>query len=505
MNYVNNDNFLEMKSICKSFPGVKALENVNFSLRKGEVHVLIGENGAGKSTLIKILSGVHRLDNGEIYMNDKKVHIKNPRHALDLGISVIYQEFNLNPFTPIYENIFLGREFTTSFGFLNISKVIKEASKLLEIVGLKISPVTIINQLGVAQKQLVEIAKAISIQASIVVLDEPTSALSDKEVKRLFKIVRDLKKKGCGIIYISHRLEEIFDIGDRCTVLRDGKSIGTMNVDQIEVKKLVNMIVGRKFNESKRTKTYVSDNCMLKVEGLNYGHILKNINFDLKKGEILGVAGLMGSGRTELAKCIIGEYKKTDGKIYLEGEPVNIHNVNDALRNRIVYLSEDRKQEGLFLNHPIKRNITISSLDQLVHIGLLDFKKEVKMCSVMKDKLRIKTSSLSTLTKNLSGGNQQKVVIAKWLLTKAKVFIFDEPTRGIDVGTKDEIHKIMEELVRNGASIIMISSEIPEIIKMSDRIMVMRFGNIEVILENKELSQEDVFHYEIGAHKVSSR
>ena len=270
MNYVNNDNFLEMKSICKSFPGVKALENVNFSLRKGEVHVLIGENGAGKSTLIKILSGVHRLDSGEIYMNGEKVHIKNPRHALDLGISVIYQEFNLNPFTPIYENIFLGREFTTSFGFLNISKVIKEANKLLEIVGLKISPVTIINQLGVAQKQLVEIAKAISIQASIVVLDEPTSALSDKEVKCLFKIVRDLKKKGCGIIYISHRLEEIFDIGDRCTVLRDGKSIGTMNVDQIEVKKLVNMIVGREFNESKRTKTYVSDNCMLKVEGLNY-------------------------------------------------------------------------------------------------------------------------------------------------------------------------------------------------------------------------------------------
>ncbi|MDP8227241.1 MAG: ATP-binding cassette domain-containing protein, partial [Candidatus Celaenobacter polaris] len=255
----------------------------------------------------------------------------------------------------------------------------------------------------------------------------------------------------------------------------------------------------------KRTKTYVSDNCVLKVEGLNYGHILKNINFDLRRGEILGVVGLMGSGRTELAKCIIGEYKKTGGKIYLEGEPVNIHNVNNALKKKIVYLSEDRKKEGLFLNHPIKRNITISSLDQFVHIGLLDFKKETKMCSTMKDKLRIKTSSLSTVTKNLSGGNQQKVVIAKWLLTNAKVFIFDEPTRGIDVGTKDEIHKIMEELVKNGASIIMISSEIPEILKMSDRIMVMRFGNIEAILENRELSQEDLFHYEIGAHKVSSR
>lgn len=505
MNQCNKNIFLEMKNICKSFPGVKALDNVNLSLRKGEVHVLIGENGAGKSTLIKSLSGVHRIDDGEIFMNGKKVNIKNPRHALDLGIRVIYQEFNLNPFTPIYENIFLGREFTNSLGFLNISKLNKEAGKYLDMVGLKIPPTTIINQLGVAQKQLVEIAKAISMQASIVVLDEPTSALSDKEVNRLFKIIRELKKKRCAIIYISHRLGEIFEIGDRCTVLRDGKTIGTMKIDEINTKELVNMMVGREFNESKRVKTYVLDECVLKVEGLYYKDVLKNINFSLRKGEILGVAGLMGSGRTELAKCIIGEYKKTAGEICLEGESVHMHNVNCALKNKIVYLSEDRKKEGLFLCHSIKRNATISSLDQLERIGLLDFKKETKVCCDMRDKLRLKTSSLFKAAKNLSGGNQQKVVIAKWLLTNAKVFIFDEPTRGIDVGTKDEIHKIMEELVKNGASIIMISSEIPEILKMSDRIMIMRFGNIETILDNKDLSQEDVFHYEIGAHKVSSR
>jgi ribose transport system ATP-binding protein len=501
---MNNGNLLEMRNICKSFPGVLALDKVNFELKPGEVHVLVGENGAGKSTLIKILSGAYRSDSGEIYINGNLVEIEEPRRAFNLGITVIYQEFNLNPFTPIYENVFLGREFKSPLGFLNTSKAIKETKRLLSMVGLHVSPKTLVSQLGVAQKQLVEIAKAMSIKANIIVFDEPTSALSDKEIDYLFCIINDLKKGGCGIIYVSHRLEEIFQIGDRCTVFRDGRYIGTKLIRNVHVKDLVNMIVGREFNESKRTATFVRKKNILRVEGLSYKEVLKNINFDLREGEILGVAGLMGSGRTELAKCIIGEYSKTSGEISIGKELAKIQNVCDALKNGIVYLSEDRRKEGLFLGHQVKNNITISSLPQFINKGFLNSRRESKSCKELKNKLQIKTPTLSTLAKNLSGGNQQKVVIAKWLLTMAKVFIFDEPTRGIDVGAKDEIHKIMEELVKEGASIIMISSEIPEILKMSDRIMVMRLGIVEAILENTNLSQEDVFQYEIGAHKFQN-
>jgi ribose transport system ATP-binding protein len=501
--HTGEEYLLEVKNVCKSFPGVQALENVNFSLKKGEVHALIGENGAGKSTLIKILSGAYHLDSGEISVNGQQVTIDNPRKAFDLGITVIYQELNLNPFLPIYENVFLGREFRNKFGLLNSSKAIKETKKLLAQCGLDISPKTIVKDLGVAQQQLVEIAKAMSLDANIIIFDEPTSALSDKEIECLFARIRELKEAGCGIIYVSHRLEEIFEIANRCTVLRDGEYIGTREVKNVDIKELINMIVGRKFSESKRTETYVYQENVLKVKGLDYKNILKNISFELKKGEILGIAGLMGSGRTELAKCIIGEFKKTSGDIYLHDTLVTIKSVNEALKYGIVYLSEDRRSEGLFLKHHVKTNMTISSLAEVVRRGLLSFKKEVTLCSDLRDKLRIKTPSLATLVKNLSGGNQQKVVIGRWLLTKAKVFIFDEPTRGIDVGAKDEIHKIMEELVKEGASIMMISSEIPEILKMSDRIMVMRFGSVEMILDNHNLTQEDILHYAIGAHKLN--
>lgn len=494
---------LEVKNVCKSFPGVQALENVNFSLKKGEVHALIGENGAGKSTLIKILSGAYHLDSGEIYVNGQQVTIENPRKAFDLGITVIYQELNLNPFLPIYENVFLGREFRNKVGFLNCSKAIKETKILLTQCGLNVSPKTSVKDLGVAQKQLVEIAKAMSLDANIIIFDEPTSALSDTEIECLFSRIKELKKAGCGIIYVSHRLEEIFAIADRCTVLRDGEYIGTRDVKGIEIKELINMIVGRKFSESKRTETYACQESVLKVEGLDYKNILKKIRFELKKGEILGIAGLMGSGRTELAKCIIGEFRKTHGDVYLNNTLISIRSVNEALKHGIVYLSEDRRREGLFLKHHVKTNMTISSLVNIVSKRLLSFKKEVTVCSDLKNKLMIKTPSLATLAKNLSGGNQQKVVIARWLLTKAQVFIFDEPTRGIDVGAKDEIHKIMEKLVQEGASIMMISSEIPEILKMSDRIMIMRFGNVEATLDNHNLTQEDILHYAIGAHKIS--
>lgn len=502
MNQAIETPLLEVKNVSKAFPGVKALDNVRFDLKPGEVHVLIGENGAGKSTLIKILSGAYRLDSGEIYIRGRQVAIENPRKAFDSGITVIYQELNLNPFTSIYENVFLGREFRHRFGFLDTSKAIKETKVLLKKCGLQVSPKAIVKDLGVAQQQLVEIAKAMSFDANIIIFDEPTSALADKEIDCLFARIRELKAAGCGIIYVSHRLEEIFEIGDRCTVFRDGQYIGTRNIQDIDIKELVNMIVGRKFTASKRNVSYASDERALKVEGLNHAALLKDITFDLKKGEILGIAGLMGSGRTELAKCLIGELKKTSGALYLNDAPVDVKSVNEALKHGIVYLSEDRRREGLFLNHPVKTNISIASLDNILSHKFLNFKKEHALCSELREKLSIKTPNLATRSKNLSGGNQQKVVIARWLLTKARIFIFDEPTRGIDVGAKDEIHKIMEELVQAGASIIMISSEIPEVLKMSDRIMVMRLGSIEAILDNHDLTQEDILHYAIGAHKI---
>ena len=505
MTHTEQQHLLEVKNVCKSFPGVKALQNVNFSLKKGEVHVLIGENGAGKSTLIKILSGAYHSDQGDIVIDGTRVEIDNPQKAFDVGISVIYQELNLNQFTPIYENVFLGREFRNTLGLLDIPRAIRATEVLLKKCGLEVSPKTPVKDLGVAQQQLVEIAKAMSLDARILIFDEPTSALSDKEIERLFLIIRELKDAGCGIVYVSHRLEEIFEIGDRCTVLRDGEYIGTRKIQDIELNELVSMIVGRDVDASKRSASYRTDEDVLKVKGLNYGHILKDISFELKKGEILGIAGLMGSGRTELAKCVIGEFTQTHGDIELNGSPVAIKNVNDALRQGIVYLSEDRRREGLFLNHPVKINMTISSLDDIVMHGLLNFKKELRACLDLKDKLRVKTPGLTTRAQDLSGGNQQKVVIAKWLLTNAQIFIFDEPTRGIDVGAKEEIHKIMEELVQEGASIIMISSEIPEILKMSDRIMVMHLGRIEASLDNHDLTQEDILHYAIGAHKIQTR
>jgi ribose transport system ATP-binding protein len=503
MGATHNGHVLEMRNISKSFPGVKALDSVNFTLKRGEVHVLIGENGAGKSTLIKILSGAYTADSGEIYINGSKVEINNPRTAIGLGVAVIYQELNLNPFTPIYENVFLGREFTNRLGWLNTKKAITETKRLIEQCGLDVSPKTAVKSLGVGQQQLVEIAKAISMNAQVLVFDEPTSALSDKEIERLFNRIRQLKAEGCGIIYISHRLKELFEIGDRCTVLRDGQYIGTRQIESIQIADLVKMVVGREFNESSRTERYAKEVEVLRVEDLSLSNLLYDISFSLKKGEILGVAGLMGSGRTELAKCILGEYRKSAGRVFLNGRPININNVNHALKEGIVYLSEDRKKEGLFLKHHVKKNITISSLGQIVRAGLLNSRKEETLCSQLKDKLRIKTPSLDVEVRNLSGGNQQKVVIAKWLLSNASIFIFDEPTRGIDVGAKDEIHKIMEELVREGACIIMISSEFPEILKMSDRIMVMHLGRVEAILENSGLNQEDVFRYAIGAHKFT--
>ena len=493
---------LEMRRISKGFPGVQALDQVSFDLYEGEVHVLLGENGAGKSTLIKILSGAYRLDSGEILLRGNKVDINEPRKGINLGLSCIYQEYNLNPFTTVYENIFSGREIRNRFGFIDIKRTITETEKILKRMGLNVSPKTLIRNLGVAQKQLVEIAKVISMDAKIIIFDEPTSALAQDEINNLFQIIRDLKTHGYAIIYISHRLEEIVEIGDRFTVLRDGRSIGTGNVKEMELGEVIKMMVGREVLYLERAKSYVIETEILRVENISHENIVNGVSFNLRKGEILGVAGLMGAGRTELAKCIIGEYKLNTGQIYLDGKPIKLSNINTAMKHGIVYLSEDRKIEGLFLKHPVKNNITISSLSQILSFGFLSFRKEVNVCSKLINDLRIKVAHLGMNVGDLSGGNQQKVVIAKWLMTRARIFIFDEPTRGIDVGAKEEIHKLIIALAEEGAAIIMISSEIPEIISLSDRILVMRQGRVETIVDNEGVNQEEIFRYEAGVSHV---
>jgi ribose transport system ATP-binding protein len=494
----NRKKILEMRNISKAFPGVQALDVVSLDLAEGEAHVLLGENGAGKSTLIKILSGAYRADSGEILFDGRKVEISDPRKGIDLGIRCIYQEYNLNPFTPVYENIFLGREVTNRFRFINFKTAVKETEIILERMGLSISPTILVKHLSVAQKQLVEIAKVVSMNAKIIIFDEPTSALSQDEIANLFQIIRDLKNQNYGIIYISHRLEEIMEIGDRYSVLRDGKMIGEGNVHDMDLAEVIKMMVGREVLYLKRKESYVAEEEVFRVEGICYKDIVKDVSFALRKGEILGVAGLMGSGRTELAKCIIGEYRKDTGRTYLNGKEVQLPNVNTSLKHGIAYLSEDRKGEGLFLKHAVKNNVTISNLDRILSFGFLNFRKESNACSRLVSELSIKTPHLRISVGNLSGGNQQKVVIAKWLMTMARIFIFDEPTRGIDVGAKEEIHKLMISLLEQGASIIMISSQIPEILNLSDRVLVMRQGRVATILDNIGADQEEIFRYEAG-------
>ncbi len=494
-----NNYLIEMKDINKSFSSVKVLEDVNFNVKPGEVHVLLGENGAGKSTLIKIMSGAYIKTSGKILINGKEVDIDKPTDGFKHGIGVIYQEFNLNPYMPIYENIFLGKEYVKKMGILDRKKAMKETKKICKKVGLNIPVTTLIKDLSVAQKQMVEIAKAISMNVKILVLDEPTAALTDTEIKKLFSIIRELKSNGVGLVYISHRMEELKEIGDRCTVLRDGNYIGTVDLDEVTEDDLIKMMVGRKVDFDKRSSNYIVDDKTLEVKDLCYESVLKDVNFSLRKGEILGVAGLVGSGRTELAKCIIGEYPKTKGEVVVCGDKKDIKSPCCAISNGIVYLSEDRKSEGLILKHDVKENMTLVALDRIKNKFLLNHKKEKKKVENLVKQFNVKTHSINTKVKNLSGGNQQKVVIAKWVFCGADVYIIDEPTRGIDVGARQEIYNIMEELLKTGASIIMISSDLVEVLKMSDRILVMSQGSVSTILKNDgKVKQEDILKHAIG-------
>lgn len=492
-----SSNILEMRNITKSFFGVNVLKDTQLTVKKGEVHILLGENGAGKSTLIKTLSGAYARENGTIILDGEELPVLSPGEVIKKGVSVIYQEFNLVPDMPIYENIFLGKEYTKGMK-VDHKREIDEAKEYMSRVGLHDDPKTPVRELSVAKKQLVEIAKAISNDVKLLVLDEPTAAITDKETEMLFEIVRELKAQGIGIIYISHRMSELFEIGDVCTVMRDGEYVGTVKIKETTEDELTEMMVGRKVNFEKKENKYLDwDRVVLSVENLNYKKLVQNVSFDLHKGEILGFAGLVGAGRTETAKAIIGDYKRESGKILYKGKEMGT-NLSDNIKSGIVYLSEDRKDEGLILMHSVADNIALPNLNKLCK-PFLNKKLQKTIAKEYVRDLKIKTFSEQVEVKSLSGGNQQKVVIAKWLYSNADIYIFDEPTRGIDVGARDEIYNIMYELLKKGASIIMISSDLVEVLKMSDRVAVMGEGKIKAILENDgKLTQQDILRVELA-------
>lgn len=488
-----------MENINKSFPGVQALKDAYFELRRGEVHALVGENGAGKSTLMKILVGAYKKDSGRIVYKGREVDIPNPRVAQEIGISMVFQELNLMPHLTVAQNIFIGREpRKRSFPiFLDDLEINNKTRALLEMLHVKVDPDVKVSNLTVGKQQMVEIAKALSFNSEVIIFDEPTATLSEAETEELFNVIRKLKNQGIGIIYISHRLEELRKIADRVTVMRDGCYIGTENMDNLPIEKIISMMVGREIYETLREKE-VEENAevVLEVKNLQRGKIFRNVSFKLRKGEILGFAGLVGAGRTEVARAIFGADPYDYGEIYVKGRKVNIKNPSDAIRNGIAYLSEDRKRYGLMPDLDVKTNIILPSMkDFLNALGFVDDKEAEKVSKDYVDKLRIRTPSVKQKVKNLSGGNQQKVVVAKWLLKNCDILIFDEPTRGIDVGAKNEIYKLLNELVKEGKSIIMISSELPEILRMSHRIVVMCEGRITGELTADKATEEEIMKY----------
>ncbi|MBC5649234.1 sugar ABC transporter ATP-binding protein [Christensenella sp. NSJ-35] len=487
-----------MKHISKSFPGVMALDDVTFSVGEGEVHALVGENGAGKSTLMKIINGVYSADQGEIYISGKKVSIKNPLDAQRNGVSIIFQEFNLVDTLSVAENIFIGR-LGGKKKMIDWKSIYKEAEKLLKSLNYDLDPRAAVETLSVAQMQMTEIAKAMSFDAKIIIMDEPSAVLTDNELKKLFDIVEDLKKRGITVIYISHRLEEIFQICDKVTVLRDGKIIDTGNVEDLNKEQIIEMMVGRKLDQEFPKREKKIGDVILRAKGLRRGDRVQDVSFELRRGEILGFAGLVGAGRTETMRLLFGADQMTAGSIELNGKQVHIKSPMEAKGEGIALLPEDRKKQGLLLELPITENISLVKLKKVMSKGnLINKKKEKDVAKGYFDSLKIKAPSVTQRVYFLSGGNQQKVVIAKWLFSDADIFILDEPTRGIDVGAKYEIYMLMNELVAQGKSIILISSEMNEIIAMSDRIMVMHDGKICAELNGEEITPENVLKHAIN-------
>lgn len=489
------DVILTMKGIDKSFPGVHALDHVDLEVRKGEVHALMGENGAGKSTLMKVLTGIYSKDSGTITYEGKEVEFTNPREAQDAGIVIVHQELNMLGHLTVAQNIFIGREFMKG-RLIDDKKMNEEAKKLFDQLGIDIDPTETMSRLTVGKQQMCEIAKAISHDAKVIIFDEPSAALTEAEIEELFKIIRDLREKQMGIVYISHRMDEIKVITDRVTVMRDGGYVGTLITKDCTKEDIINMMVGRVIYEDPKTQSQVAKDApvVLKVEHLNAGRMVQDVSFELHKGEILGFSGLMGAGRTETMRALFGADPKQSGDIYVNGEKVDIKTPQDAVKHGIGYLSEDRKRFGIVVDKTVAENSTMASLENYMKGIFIDKKKEKEVAQKYVDTLKTKTPSVDQLVVNLSGGNQQKVVIAKWLVRNCDILIFDEPTRGIDVGAKSEIYHLMNELVAEGKSIIMVSSEMTEILRMSDRIVVMCEGRKTGELGIEEATQERIMH-----------
>ena len=488
---------LEMKEISKEFPGVKALDNVSIRVNQSEILALLGENGAGKSTLMKVLAGVHQPNNGKIYINGNQVTIQGPKHSQNLGISIIYQEFNLIPHMSVAENIFIGREPRKTKGILDRKQIKQETRKWLDRVGLnKVSPDTLIANLSVAEQQLVEIAKTLSFNSKIIIMDEPTAALNDEETNKLLTIMKELKQQGMGVIFITHRLEEVLVVADSIAVLRDGKYIGNALVKDVTKDDMVTMMVGRELTELFPEKGKPSEQVCLEVKDVSVPGVLENINFTVKKGEILGIAGLMGSGRTELSKAIFGMYNNMTGTVKVDSKLVK--SPRGAIDAGIALVTDDRKQEGLVLGLSVYENLLLPTYRKIFKFGIQQKRKKDEIVNRWVRDLKIKVHDPKVEVRTLSGGNQQKVVLGKWLQMNPKVLILNEPTRGIDVGAKAEIYQIMKRLTEDGISIIMMSSEMPELLGLSNRILVMNEGQITAELSQNEATQEKIFYYASG-------
>jgi inositol transport system ATP-binding protein len=490
---MSEEYILELENITKQFPGVKALDNIRLKVRKGTVHALMGENGAGKSTLMKIIFGIYSPDSGTIKFKGREIKLSGSKDALANGISMIHQELTPIPQMTVAENVFLGREITNAAGLVDKKKMIEETRALLNKLNIDIDPKTKMINLSIANMQMVEIATAISHNADLIIMDEPTSAITDKEVDHLFEIINSLKEKGVSIIYISHKMDEIFRICDEITVFRDGQYIGTSLASETNQESLIRMMVGREIKQVFHKEEAEIGDVALAVKNLSRAGKFQNISFEVRKGEILGIAGLMGSGRTEVIESIFGIFPPDTGEIYVNGKKAAIHSPRDAIKHKIGLLTEDRKITGAFLPLTIRDNMIVSSIDEYINkAGLLKDKLIKDMCSLFVERLSIKTPSLDQRIVNLSGGNQQKVLLARWLLNNPDILILDEPTRGIDVGAKSEIHKLMSRLAQTGKAIIMISSELPEVLGMSDRVLVMHEGKKKGELTRAEANQEKI-------------
>lgn len=495
---LERENIVEIKNLTKDFPGVRALDSVSFDVKKGEVHALVGENGAGKSTIIKILMGVYSRTSGEIFIDGEPVDFKSPLQAEKYGLGAVYQDVNLAKDLTVAENFYMGQLPRTRLGLVDYKTMFEETEKILDSINVHVNPRTIISSLSVAQQEMVAIGKMLHIKAKLVIFDEPTALLTNEEIEELFKIIRMLKSQNVGIIYITHRLDEVFQISDRVTVLKDGIKVKTVNTNDTNEDELITMMVGRKTSDMYKIRRVEHGKVVLKVENLSRGKAFQNISFDVKQGEIFGMFGLVGSGRTEIVKCIFGADKKDSGSIYINGERVEISSPEEAIKNGLAFLPENRKDEGLALDLSVSINTNMVSIDKVASHGIINWKKSDERAVGLVERLKTKTPSIHQLVRNLSGGNQQKIVIAKWLAQESDIFIFDEPTVGIDVGAKQEIYKIFEQLISQGKSIIIISSYLPEVMGLSDRILVMYEGKAMAILERPEFDEEKILRLASG-------